>query len=262
MSGLFALIVGVVLLPAIASANPWCGDGKIQAGEGCDDGNQLNGDGCTDHCLLPNCGDGIVDPGEPCDDGNRIEGDGCQNTCLRPYCGDGVHDIALGEACDHGLNNSDTTPNACRTDCVKPHCGDGVLDSLFNELCDDGNTKGGDGCSAACRHEGCQPKFWSEAKHFPQWGDFLPGQSFNATFGVNRAGDPTLLEALSMTGLDVETVLGRHAVAALLNAASDQMGYWYTVGEVIAMVQEAYATNDFQRIKNLLSKENFSDCPL
>jgi len=262
MSGVLVWILGAGLLPTIASANPWCGDGKIQAGEGCDDGNRLDGDGCEHNCLLPDCGNGILDPGEQCDDGNTIQGDGCQNTCLLPYCGDGVKDLDFDEMCDHGMKNSDTTPNQCRTDCTKPVCGDGVLDTQFKELCDDGNTVGGDGCSAMCRHEGCQPKFWVEEKHFRLWGVYQPTDRFNSVFGVNGAADPTLLEALLAGNSDAETVLRKHAVAALLNAASDGMGFEYSVDQVIAMVREAYATGEFQAIKNLFANENFSDCPL
>lgn len=58
-------------------------------------------------------------------------------------CGDGVIDI--GEQCDNGAANNNTTPNACRLDCMLPSCGDGVVDTLFDETCD-----GGSGCSAEC----------------------------------------------------------------------------------------------------------------
>lgn len=260
LRGWFYSVLAIGVLPAIASANPYCGDGKIQAGEGCDDGNQKDGDGCEHNCLLPQCGDGEVERGEQCDDGNLIQGDGCQNTCLLPYCGDGVKDVELGEKCDHGVKNSDTTPDECRTDCTKPRCGDGVLDS--GETCDDGNNLGRDGCSASCRHEGCNSKFWIERKHIRLWGEYQPGWSFNEVFGVQEEPDTTLLAALSSTSSDIMSVFRRHAVAALLNAASNHIGFAYTLEEVIAMVQEAYRTGDFQAIKNLLAKENFGDCPL
>lgn len=262
LSGLLALTLALGILPQAAFANPFCGDGIIQAGEGCDDGNHLDGDGCEHNCRLPHCGNGELDRGEECDDGNRTKRDGCQNTCLLPYCGDGIKDVEQGEQCDHGVKNSDAASNECRTDCTKPRCGDGVVDTLFKEVCDDGNNLGGDGCSPNCRQEGCQPKYWSEPKHFFQWDKFEPEQRFNAVFGVERAGDPTLLEALQARGLDAELVLGRHAVAALLNATSDGIGFGFTKENVISMVQEAYRTGEFQVIKNILAKENLRDCPL
>ncbi len=67
-----------------------------------------------------------------------------------PSCGDGV--LGVGEACDSGPGNSDSTPDACRTDCQPAHCGDGVIDLV--ETCDDGNALAGDGCNATCQVEG------------------------------------------------------------------------------------------------------------
>ena len=59
-----------------------------------------------------------------------------------------------------------------------------------------------------------------------------------------------------------EKALGRHAVAALLNAASPDVDYAYTEAEVIAAVQNAYATGDFNRVKNDLEYQNELGCPL
>ena len=58
--------------------------------------------------------------------------DGCQ----LHRCGDGVTDPGLGEECDQGVNNSDSTPDACRTDCTLPACGDGVIDPGLGEQCE------------------------------------------------------------------------------------------------------------------------------
>jgi len=68
-------------------------------------------------------------------------------------CGDGTLQEAAGEACDNGVNNSDTVADACRTDCANPFCGDGVQDT--REGCDDGNNIDGDGCQANCALETC-----------------------------------------------------------------------------------------------------------
>lgn len=54
--------------------------------------------------------------------------------------------MEFGEACDNGVGNSDTMPNACRTSCVEPSCGDGVSDAL--EQCDGANL-GGQTCATA-----------------------------------------------------------------------------------------------------------------
>ena len=61
-------------------ADPRCGNGLLQPGEGCDDGNATGGDGCSAACLLE-CGNHVIDPGETCDDGNTQDDDGCSAIC-------------------------------------------------------------------------------------------------------------------------------------------------------------------------------------
>ena len=48
----------------------------------------------------------------------------------------------------------------------------------------------------------------------------------------------------------------------MLNAASPDVNYFYTVAEVIAGVQNAYATGDFEPFKNQLDFANNAGCPL
>jgi FG-GAP-like repeat len=50
-------------------------------------------------------------------------------TTVHKPCGDGMTQPELGEECDDGPNNSNTTPDACRTNCKSPVCGDGTADS-------------------------------------------------------------------------------------------------------------------------------------
>ena len=54
----------------------------------------------------------------------------------------------------------------------------------------------------------------------------------------------------------------RHAVAALLNAASPGVNYFYSEAEVIALVQDAFNTGDYETSKNLLEAQNEPGCPL
>jgi hypothetical protein len=53
-----------------------------------------------------------------------------------------------------------------------------------------------------------------------------------------------------------------HAVAALLNAANEDVSYQYSEDEVKAIVQEAYATAAFEELKYLLEGANEAGCPL
>jgi hypothetical protein len=108
--------------------------------------------------------------------------------------------------------------------------------------------------------EGCTPGYWKQDHHELSWVGYARDNSYSVVFGV--AGyDNTLLGALE-TGGGGENALGRHAVAALLNASNGDVGYSYTVAEVIGIVQVAYANDDFETAKDLLEEQNELDCPL
>jgi len=154
-----------------------CGNGVVDLGEGCDDGNIRPGDGCSAVCLIEDgqecsvdrdaacasgvcdatelpdrcepaatCGNSVVEAGEGCDDGNIAPGDGCTAACRietgSPCAGD------RDAACVSGVCDATESPDRCELAGV---CGNGVLDA--GEGCDDGNTRDGDGCTAACRIE-------------------------------------------------------------------------------------------------------------
>jgi uncharacterized repeat protein (TIGR01451 family) len=118
--------------------------------------------------------------------------------------------------------------------------------------------------------EGCTPGYWKQEHHFDSWVGFLPTASFEDVFDVDvtlRVGgqgdvhDPTLLEALNATGAGVNA-LARHAVAALLNASNPDVSFDYTVAEVIALVQDAVESGDFETAALLLAAANEQGCPL
>jgi hypothetical protein len=112
--------------------------------------------------------------------------------------------------------------------------------------------------------EGCTPGFWKNhtglKSQANEWVTYGQGDSYDATFGVASSFGGTLLEALNRGG-GGENALGRHAVAALLNAASS-VNAVYTEAQVIAMVQGAYASGDFEGAKDLLAAANELGCPL
>ena len=56
--------------------------------------------------------------------------------------------------------------------------------------------------------------------------------------------------------------LARHAVAALLNASNPDVDSDFTAAQVIALVQEAVASGDFETAKDLLAAANEQGCPL
>jgi hypothetical protein len=109
--------------------------------------------------------------------------------------------------------------------------------------------------------QGCTPGYWKN--HLSAWADagYSPNDSFDAVFGVTSSTNPSLQQAIN-TGGGGEEALYRHATAALLNAAISGVAYDYTVAEVISMVQGAYASGDFESIKNLFEAANESGCSL
>jgi len=112
--------------------------------------------------------------------------------------------------------------------------------------------------------QGCTPGYWRQDQHFDSWAPtgYAPGDDFEFIFGVDASFDPhTLLDAVWLGG-GGEFALARHAVAALLNAAHPDVNYQYSSAEIIAGVQSAYATGNFEPFKSLLDYANNAGCPL
>jgi hypothetical protein len=117
----------------------------------------------------------------------------------------------------------------------------------------------GDDCG--CSHEGCTPGYWKQDHHFDSWEVYEPDDVFDEVFEVNAFPGMTLLDVLWQGG-GKEKALGRHAVAALLNASNGDVDYDYSVGRVINIVQEAFDEGRFKRAKNKLEDANEEGCPL
>jgi len=116
-----------------------------------------------------------------------------------------------------------------------------AIANLLKEECDPG--------------EGCTPGFWKQ-QHVYSWVTYKPEDSYEAVFGVAvPGGAPTLLEALGDGGGDIDALL-RHSTAALLNASNPDVDYAYTVANIIAMVQDAFATGDYEIVKDIFETEN------
>ncbi len=113
-------------------------------------------------------------------------------------------------------------------------------------------TRGGDGCT---------PGFWRQAHHYDSWVGFSPGNDYETVFGVDAVFDATLGQAVKLRG-GGEFALARHAVAALLNSTSSGVDFAFTTAQVIDIVQDAYASGDFEDAKDMLADENEEGCPL
>lgn len=139
---------------------------------------------------------------------------------------------------------------------------------LFAEDSDDawvecgGNQTGG---------EGCTPGYWKQEQHFDSWSfpyttDTLFSSVFSRDIVVRGEGktliaDPTLLQALDANGGNVNAA-ARHAVAALLNAASSGVSYNLSVDGVIAAFQDAYPDGELDDVKDMFATFNEQGCPL
>lgn len=109
--------------------------------------------------------------------------------------------------------------------------------------------------------EGCTPGFWRQAHHYDSWAGFSPGDDYETVFGVDAIFDATLGQAAKLGG-GGEYALARHAVAALLNSTDPDVDYSFTTAQVIDLVQDAYATGDFEDAKDMLADANEEGCPL
>jgi hypothetical protein len=120
-------------------------------------------------------------------------------------------------------------------------------------------------------YHGCGHDYWSshhERKRDDNrhgWKMHASSDRFDALFGVDSAGNKGLLKVLkekNMTGNGAASKdLQRQAAAALLNASDPDVNYFYTPGEVVAIVVDAYATKNFDAAKLLLKTQNEMGCP-
>ena len=232
------------------------------------------------------CGEGVVNPAPApastvitrCDDDDECTTDVCElgECTFTPIeCDD--EDPCTTDECVLGICVFTTVDcdddDACTEDVCDPETGE--CKYTPNYVCDDGDECTEDTCDPAtgecvftpidppppgCEEgDGCTPGFWKQRHHLMYWMNYSPEDLFDDVFGVDGTGDKSLLGALWSRG-GGEMALMRHAVAALLNAASDEVNYLYTEAEVIAMVQEAYATGEFNDIKDMLEMENDRGC--
>jgi len=106
-------------------------------------------------------------------------------------------------------------------------------------------------------YEACSASYWNH--NLNGWYGFYPDNEFSYAFDVKFKGrSPTLAQALQ--GPDDFL---RECVAALLNAASRNTGYSYSVREVMSMVQDAwrFKLKQSKLTRHLQSFYNDHSCP-
>lgn len=92
---------------------------------------------------------------------------------------------------------------------------------------------------------GCSPGFWRNQAG-SAWPVYARSATFASVFGVDAFPNMTLEQVLTQNGGGL-IALGRHTVAALLNAATRDavLDYELTVDQVIAKFREAFASGQY-----------------
>jgi hypothetical protein len=108
--------------------------------------------------------------------------------------------------------------------------------------------------------EGCTPGYWRQAHHFHNWVGYTPTTLFGDVFDDAFPG-MTLHDVVQLGGGGLNA-LGRHTVAALLNAA--RVDFDYTAAQVIDLFNDVYpgSRGDYEALKNEFDFLNNQGCPL
>jgi hypothetical protein len=109
--------------------------------------------------------------------------------------------------------------------------------------------------------EGCTPGYWKQDHHLDSWVGYAPTDDYETVFGVDAPFTLDLQDTMWLEG-GQEEALGRHSVAALLNAVHPDVDYAYTEAEVIQLVQDAYASGEIEETKDLFEAANEQFCAL
>jgi hypothetical protein len=117
------------------------------------------------------------------------------------------------------------------------------------------------GCPGA--GQGCTPGYWKQEHHFDSWtAPYDPSDQFSDHFEDAFPG-MTLLEVLEQGGGGLNA-LGRHTVAALLNAASPDVNFAPSPADVISAFNGVFpGTRDaYNALKDTFEDQNERGCPL
>jgi hypothetical protein len=109
--------------------------------------------------------------------------------------------------------------------------------------------------------EGCTPGYWKVPVHQP-WTStaYSPEDLFSSVF-ENAFPGKTLNDVLWQGGGGLNA-LGRHTVAALLNASSSGVDFYWNTTEVINAFNAAYPGGNYNALAGLFETENEKGCPL
>jgi hypothetical protein len=111
--------------------------------------------------------------------------------------------------------------------------------------------------------EGCTPGYWRQDHHYDDWAaPYLPTDPFSDYFDDAFPGK-TLADVVAQGGGHLNA-LGRHTVAALLNAANPDVSYDESPQEVVDAFNEIFPGSDsgYETLKDRFEALNEQGCPL
>lgn len=111
--------------------------------------------------------------------------------------------------------------------------------------------------------EGCTPGYWKQKQHFDSYpAGILPSDLFSKYFEDAFPGK-TLVQVLGNGGGGL-SALGRHTVAAFLNAHSDGVDYDLTPAQIVDAFNDVYPGTkaEYNQVKNVFEGFNEQGCPL
>lgn len=110
--------------------------------------------------------------------------------------------------------------------------------------------------------EGCTPGWWKQPQHFDSWpSPYTPSTAFSAVF-ENAFPGMTLLDVLKLGGGGLNG-LGRHTVAALLNAQTGSgVSFSLSAQAVIDAFNAAFPGGDYNGLARTFAALNELGCPL
>lgn len=111
--------------------------------------------------------------------------------------------------------------------------------------------------------QGCTPGYWKQSQHYDSYpAPYTFDTQFSSVF-ENAFPGQTFQQVMSTGGGGLDA-LGRHTVAALLNAASSGVSYNLTVAEVINGFNNVYpgTKNQYNAQKDIFEGFNEQGCPL
>jgi hypothetical protein len=107
--------------------------------------------------------------------------------------------------------------------------------------------------------EGCGPDFWSDEENIGDWpAQYSPTTLFSSVF-ENAFPGLTLDEVLEQSGTGLNA-LGRHAVAALLNAATIPT-FPLSTAQVITLFNSVFPGGNYAEVTAIFAELNAGNCP-